>query len=154
MKKLLFVALLLVASTAFAQDGYIELLRSDIRTEKIAIVTDVMQLSGEQSEQFWKVYKEYDHEMSKVNDLRIALIKDYAEHYEKMTDEKALEIIAKSSEFQDKRMDLRKKYFQEFLEVLPATKAARFMQLDHQISLLIDLQIAAELPLIPTEDDQ
>jgi len=153
MKKLLFVALLLVASTSYAQDGYIELLRSDLRTEKIAIVTDVMQLSGEQSEEFWKVYKDYDHEMSKVNDLRVALIKDYAENYERMTDEKALEIIAKWSEFQDKRMALRKQYFAKFLEVLPATKAAKFMQLDHQISLLVDLQIAAEIPLIPTEDD-
>ena len=110
-------------------------------------------LSGEQSEEFWKVYKDYDHEMSKVNDLRIAVIKDYAENYDKMTDEKALEIIAKSTEFLDKRMALRKKYFAKFLEVLPATKAAKFMQLDHQISLLVDLQIAAELPLIPTEDD-
>jgi hypothetical protein len=154
MKKLLLVvALLLVSSTAYAQDGYIELLRSDIRTEKIAIITEVMQLEGEQSEAFWAVYKEYDHAMSKINDIRVAMIKDYAENFDKITDEKALEIAATWFEFQENRMALRKEYFKEFQEVLPAAAAAKFLQLDHQISLLIDLQVAAAIPLIQPKGD-
>ena len=149
MKKLLIAAALLtVSSAAHGQDGYIELLRSDIRTEKIAIITEVMELSGEQSESFWAVFKEYDHEMSKVNDLRVALIKNYAENFENITDKKAQDLVTQWFDFQDKRMTLRKKYFKEFQIVLPAATAAKFLQLDHQLSLLIDLQIAAQIPLI------
>ena len=143
------LGLLCAFSLAHAQEeGYIELLRSDARTEKIAIVTEVMQLSGKESEAFWAIYKEYDREVSKVNDMRIALIKNYAENYETITDEKADELVAKWFEFQDKRMALKKKYFVEFRKALPAATAAKFLQLDHQINLVIDLQIAANMPLI------
>jgi len=152
MKKIFIIAALLavsVAGTANAQEeGYIELLRSDIRTGKIAIVTEVMQLQGEQSEAFWPIYKEYDHEMSKLTDMRLATIKDYAENYEKMTDEKARELIASSFEWMEKRLALRKAYFVKFQEALPAATAAKFIHLDHQISLFIDLQVAANIPLI------
>ena len=149
MKKLVIAAMLFAATTAYAgQEGYIELLRSDVRTKKIAIITQVMQFNDEQSEAFWPIYKEYELALSKVNDQRVALIKDYAKNYETMTDEKAAEIADKWFEFQNRRMSVRKSYFTRFKEALPAATATRFLQLDHQISLLIDLQIASEIPLI------
>ena len=61
MKKLLFVALLLVASTAYAQDGYIELLRSDIRTEKIAVITDITQRYLESFSDMDNLVGEYEY---------------------------------------------------------------------------------------------
>jgi hypothetical protein len=88
-----------------------------------------MDFSDEQSEAFWPIFKEYDHAMNKVNDLRVALIKNYAENYETMTDVKAAELVAQSFDFQDQRMKLRKTYFKKFEKVLPATQAAKFMQL-------------------------
>jgi len=150
MKKFIVVMALLATATAVqAQDeGYIELLRSDIRTTKIAVITEVMQLEGEQSEAFWSVYKEYDHEMSKINDKRLAVIKDYAKNFENITDEKATELVNGSLAFLQARLDLQKKYFKEFQTALPAALAAKFIQLDRQIMLLIDLQIAANVPLI------
>ena len=43
MKKLFVVlALLLVAKTAYAQEQYAELLMSDIKTEKVAVITEAM----------------------------------------------------------------------------------------------------------------
>ncbi len=38
------------------------------------------------------------------------------------------------------------RYYERFKSVLPAKTAARFLQVEHQILLLMDLQIAASLP--------
>ena len=60
MKKLIFLALLLsCARVGYAQEEYMELLRSDVKTQRVAIVTEVMQLKGDQADKFWAVYRDY-----------------------------------------------------------------------------------------------
>jgi hypothetical protein len=149
MKKLLFVIIFVLANTVgHAQDAYIELLRSDIKTKKVAIITEVMQFTNEQAKAFWPVYREYDLELSKMGDARIALIRDYAQNYETMTDEKAKELIQRALKLEERRTKLKKRYFKKFDKALSSTTVAKFFQLENQINLLIDLQIASELPLI------
>ena len=148
MKKLLVVTLLLFASNAVAQEQYMELLRSDLRTQKVAIVTEVMQFTQEEGDKFWPIYREYEGELTKIGDMQIALIKDYAAHWENMTDAKSKEIVTQWFDIQDKELMLRKSYFKKFEKVLSATDAARFLQVENQIGLLIDLQMAMEIPLI------
>ena len=49
---------------------------------------------------------------------------------------------------EENRTDLKKKYFERFREALSPIQAARFLQTENQINLLIDLQIASQIPLI------
>jgi hypothetical protein len=44
------------------------------------------------------------------------------------------------------RVDLNKKYFKEFNKVLPAHTAVRFFQPENRLDLILDLQLAANLP--------
>jgi predicted GH43/DUF377 family glycosyl hydrolase len=149
MKRLLFVIVFVLATTVgYAQDAYIELLRSDVKTKKVAIITEVMQFTDEEARTFWPVYREYEVEFAKIGDARIALIKDYAQNYETMTDEKAKELVQKALKLEGRRTKLKRKYFRKFDRVLSSKKVAKFFQLENQINLLIDLQIASELPLI------
>ena len=149
MKRLLFVIVFVLATTVgYAQDAYIELLRSDVKTKKVAIITEVIQFTNEEAKVFWPVYREYDFELSKIGDGRLELIKDYAQNYETMTDEKARDLVERALKLEGKRTKLKKKYFKKFDKVLPSKTVAKFFQLENQINLLIDLQIASELPLI------
>ena len=149
MKKLIFVALLLsFARVGYAQDEYMQLLRSDVKTQRVAIVTSVMQLSGEEADKFWAVYQDYEYEASKIGDQRVALIKDYAAAYESMSDAKAAELMGRAFAIDQERLTLEKKYYGEFEKAVGATTAAKFMQVDNQLSLLIDLQISQSLPLV------
>ncbi len=66
--------------------AYVELLRSDIRAQKVAIITEVMQFTEAEDAKFWPVYREYETELAKINDDRIALIKQYADSYTSLTD--------------------------------------------------------------------
>jgi hypothetical protein len=45
-------------------------------------------------------------------------------------------------------VQLRLKYFPTFQKVLPGKKAARFFQIDRRIGVLMDLQLASEIPLV------
>ena len=150
MKKTIMVTMLLmfVVSIAYANDAYLELLRQDVRTEKVGLITEIMEFSDEESEVFWPIYREYELELAKLTDSRIALIKDYAKNYDSLSDEKADEIVNSALKLRAKRHDLVKKYYKKFKKALSAKRAAMFIQLEMQINTLIDLQIAAELPLI------
>ncbi|UCF65410.1 MAG: hypothetical protein JSW33_06155 [bacterium] len=154
MKKFVILFLLVSSVSLFAQDDFIELLRQDLKTQKVAVITETMNFTEAESNAFWPVYREYDFEATKLADERLAIIKDYAQNFENMTDVKAKELIDRSMKNQENRLKLRKKYFKEFLKVLPGIKAARFAQVENQIGLLLDLQIAAELPLVEAPEEQ
>ena len=151
MKKMIFGLIVLMSVSLYAQtaDTYLELLRSDIKTHKKAVIAEAMELDELQSEKFWPIYREYEFEGAKLNDLRIGIIKEYATQFETLTDEKADELINKSYDFDEDRLDLSKKYYNKVKKVLGAKKAGKFSQLINRLNMLIDIQIAAELPLIP-----
>jgi hypothetical protein len=149
MKKLLLISFLLSFTSVFAQDidSYIELLKSDLKTDKKAIITEVMQFDETQSAAFWPIYKEFEYELDKLSEKRIANIKDFAANYDVLSDEKANQLIETAFDFQDDRLDLNKKYHEKFAEALGPIVAAKYMQLEYEIQLLIDLSINSNLPL-------
>ncbi len=146
---LVLVSMILAAGAAFAQgaEQYIELLRSDLKTERVAIITEAMQFTPEEGEVFWPIYREYELQVAKIGDRRIALIKEFATIFDTMTDEIAEDLIKNSIKIDEDTLKLEKKYIKKFNKVLPARRVARYAQIDHRINMLIDIQIAAALPL-------
>ena len=71
-----------------------------MRSQKSSVMSDVMQLDPDQAAKFWPIYRDYDAELAKVKDLRIANIKEYAASYNQLTDDKADELIHNSMAFQ------------------------------------------------------
>ena len=128
--------------------AYIDLLRRDVRQEKAEIMGSVMLLSAQDATKFWPIYSEYDAQLTKLNDQRVENIKEYARTYEQMTDEKADELIQKSLAYQKQRAELLAQTYDQVKQALGATTAARFAQVEHQLLLIIDLQIASSLPLV------
>ncbi len=128
--------------------AYIELLRTDIRKEKTQITGDVMQLDADQSAKFWPIYKEFETDFSALGNKVVAVIKDYAENYLKMTDEVADGIANQILAIELQRNELKKKYYERFKSALGAIAATRFLQVENQLERLVDLQVAAGLPVI------
>jgi hypothetical protein len=126
---------------------YIDLMRKDVRSQKSAIMDTVMQLDPDQAAKFWPIYRDYDAELKKLNDLRVANIKEYAKSYNNLTDAKADELIQNSISYQKQRMDLLAKYYDRVKASLGAVAAARFVQVEQQLLLIIDLQIDSSLPI-------
>jgi hypothetical protein len=128
-------------------EEYVQLLRSDVRQQKAEIMGAMMQLSAGDAAKFWPIYSDYDAALEKVNDMRVANIQQYARDYRQLTDDEADELIRKAADYQKQRSELLAQYYGRVKDSLGAVTAARFIQVEHQLLLLIDLQIDASLPL-------
>jgi hypothetical protein len=129
-------------------DADIELLRADVRQEKAEMLGAVMQLSAPDAAKFWPIYEQYDTELAKLNDQRVANIEEYASTYDQMTDEKADELIGKGLAFRKQRSELLAKYYELVKQSLGGITAARFVQVEDQLLLIVDLQIYSSLPIV------
>ena len=154
MKKTVLVSLAIIFSSVqlFAQsdDDYIEIVRDVLKTEKKAAIAEVMELSDAESGSFWELYNEYNFELSKVQNERIALIKDFAANYEKMTNEKADELWNGVLSFQQDALKLKKKYYKKFKKIMPVGKAAMYFQAENKIEAMVNASLALEIPFIET----
>lgn len=128
--------------------AYVELLRSDVRGQKIAILTDVMNFTEAEDAAFWPIYREYELELTTLNDERVTLIKKYADSYGSITDGIADDLIRKALDLEARRHTLKAKAYERVKSALSAKTAARFLQVEHQLLSIIDLQIASSLPVL------
>ncbi len=149
----LFLTMAITCRIAGAADAnpekYLELLRSDLRTQKVAVVTKAMDLSATDSDKFWPIYREYSLKLSKISDDRIANIKAYAASYDTMTNDKAAELVKGAQKTNRNRFDLQSDYFKKISKATSTVVGARFLQVESVINNLMDLQIGLQLPLVP-----
>ncbi len=136
------------AATPTVSDQDIQLLREDIRSQKKQIVAANLQLSDAEATKFWPVYDAYTQETIKIGDQRYALIKEYAQTYDTMTDVQAKSLIKRWAAVDQQFVSLRTQWMPKFEAVVPGKKAALFFQLDRRVALLIDLQLASMIPMV------
>ena len=136
---------------AFAQatpEMYLELLRSDVRAARVEILTDALELSDAEGTVFWPIFREYDTELMKLGDRRLALIKSFVASLASATDEQISSFAKESFALQSKRLKLRRKYHGKVTKAVSPKVAARFIQVENVMGMMIDIQVAAELPLV------
>jgi hypothetical protein len=107
-----------------------------------------MQLTNTEAQKFWPVYDQYTVETTKLNDYRLALVKEYAENYAAITDDQAQSLLTRWTGADESVVALRLKYIPLFQNVVPAKKVTRFFQLDRRIGMMVELQMASGIPLV------
>ena len=149
MKSIILFLLFSFSSILIGQDiSYLEYLRTDLPEQKREIIAETMELIVEQAEIFWLIYTEYELELSKLSGERLKVIRDYSENYYSLTDEVAARLASKKYELEQKRTDLLWKYYNKFKTELNPIDAAMFYQVESQLIMLIDVQVAGEIPII------
>ena len=129
-------------------DQDIQMLRSDLRSAKKQIIAQNMTLTDAQAEKFWPIYDAYSQEMIKLNDTRFALIKEYADTYNTMTDAQANSLMKRQVALDQSFVQLRQAWIPKFEKVISPKQTLLFFQLDRRIALLTDLQLASVIPLV------
>ena len=134
--------------------SYIELLRTDLNAQRRQIINETMQLDDKQARIFWPIYNDYEANLDKLGDEKLAIVQEYATNFLTMTNEKADELAQRVMALDDQRMALRRKYYDLMKKSLPAILVVRFFQVENQIQLLVDLKIASNLPIIETAEQK
>jgi len=128
--------------------AYMELLRADLRRQKTNLMDQVMQFDPDEAAKFSPIYKEHNAELTRIGDRKLAMIKKYTENYDNMTDALADELMREAIQIDQQRHDLMVKTYQQMKGALGGVSAARFLQVENQLLMLIELQVASSLPVV------
>jgi len=133
--------------TQWSPDQDIQLLKSNIRSQKKQIVAANMVLTDAEAEKFWPVYDRYATDLAKIYDTKIALLQEYLENSDSMSGEQAETYLRRRAAVEEDVMQLRLKYLPEFRKVLSGRQATLFYQIDWRLDLMINLQLA-QAPMV------
>jgi len=125
-----------------------ELMRSDIRTKKAALISDRMKFTDREAAAFWPVYRQYEADLAAINDKKMSIMKDYVGNHDALTSQQAKQLAENVFDVDQKTLDLRAKCFGALEKAMPAKTVVRWLQLERRLQLLIDAQLAKDLPAI------
>ena len=123
------------------------LLRRDVSSIKKELIAAHLRFTNGESTRAWQVYEQYLTEMNKINGTKTAILKQYSQEYDTMTDDQAGDLICRWLEADVEQAKLLQQFAGIFRKVLPGKKAATFLQLERRISMMMDVQLTSELPL-------
>jgi len=129
-------------------DDTVQLMRQDIRSQRKKIVAANLPLTEAEAVKFWPVYDRYVVDHSKIYDTRYALIKEYAQNYNTITDEQANSFIKRWTTTEQEMAQLRLQWMPEFEKVISPKKTAMFYQIDRRLGLMVELQLSSQIPLV------
>ena len=157
MKKLLWsviVAFAFVGASGYAQDKSAEMnmqiLRDKLKADKKVLVAANMQLTDAETKAFWPIYDAYQNDLKAINERLGNAILDYADAYKAgpISDATAKKFLDEAIAIDDAEARLRRDYAAKLTKALPATQAARYLQIESKIRAAIRYEMAAAIPLI------
>ena len=157
-KAVVFLIAVLFVIPVFAQSApadkpadNMQFLRDKIKADKKLIVAENMQLTESEAKGFWPVYEAYQKELAAINKRTVAMIKSYADAWntKSMNNEKAKKLTADFLAIQSDEVKQMQSYVPKLNKVLPATKVARYVQIENKIRAIIRYELASEIPLVP-----
>jgi Spy/CpxP family protein refolding chaperone len=129
-------------------DQDVDLLRKDVRSQKKQIIAANLKLTDAEAEKFWPIYDQYTAELVKINDAKYAAIKEYAQNYDNLSADQATALTKQIIGVDESVAQLRQRYVPLVNKVLPGKKTALFFQLDRRLVMLIDIQLATQIPMV------
>ena len=115
------------------------------------VVAEAMQLTEAESAAFWPLYREYRAEMDKLGDGIVKLVLEYADAYPNVPEDRAEKLLKDYFALEKDLVNVRAKYLKKIAKVLPASKVLRFAQLENRLDLVLRLQMASAVPLVPAD---
>ncbi len=153
-----FVALglaLVIAAPAVAQTNAptstnMEILAQKLKADKKLLVAQSVGLTEAEGKGFWPIYDQYQADLDKINQRLKTAIVGYANDYNAntMTDAKAAALTNEAISIDEALVALKKSYAQKLTGVIPATKIARFIQVENKIRAQINYELAAGIPFV------
>jgi len=132
----------------------IEVLRGDLKANRKAVIAENMQLTEQESEAFWPLYRSYRADVDKVTDHMVELVLEYADLYTNVPEQKASEMLGQYTRMEADLLEVKHKYLKKFEKVLPPSNVFRFAQLDNRYDLATRVQMATSIPLMSTSPPQ
>ena len=144
----LIILVTIFSTTSFADQ--LEESRIELEAKKKVQISKSLELTSEQSNQFWDIYADYERELGQSTKNSFDLIRKFSNSYENetITEQDATNMLAAFFRIEARKLQTKQSYLSRYKEALPAKKVFRFYQIDNKIDSLIRCDIARKLPLI------
>mgnify|MGYP003404248258 CR=1 FL=1 len=151
------IAASLVAVPAFAQtagsaDTNMEIFMQKIKADKKLLVASNMGLTDAEGKDFWPLYDAYQKDLQQVNERLGKTINAYAEAYNEgkgtVSNDTAKKLLDEAISVEEQEVKLKRANAEKVGKVLPATKTARYIQIENKIRAVIKFEIAKQIPLV------
>ena len=129
-------------------DDVLKALRSDLQGNRADIVAKNITLTAEQAAKFWPMFDAYQKEQNAIMDAQLKGVLQYVDGFATLDDASALSLVNTHLTNDSRMVALRQKWLAEFQKILPAKLAARVIQIDRRLSLAVQTEISARIPLI------
>jgi hypothetical protein len=129
-----------------------EILKEKVKADKKLVVAANMNLTDAEAKAFWPLYEGYQKELEQINQRLGATIKSYADAHNagrgEISNEQAKKILGDALAVEESEVKLRRSYAAKLGKVLPATKVARYLQIENKIRSIVKFELAAQIPLV------
>ena len=147
------VVAVLFAGSAMAQstnDTNMEILKQKIKADKKLLVAGNMDLNDAEGKQFWPLYDSYQKELEQLNQKLGKTITEYAEAFNKgpVPNDTAKKLMSEVLNVEEQEVKLKRSYAEKVGKVLPAMKAARYIQIENKIRAVVKAELAQAIPLV------
>ena len=138
------------AGAAKAGTTNMDILRQKIKADKKLVVAENLKLTDAEGAAFWPVYDAYQKDLQAINQRMTAAILAYADAYNKgpVSDAVAKKLLDEAVAIDEAEVKLKSSAVPKILAVLPATKAARYIQIENKIRAVVRYELAANIPLV------
>jgi len=129
-----------------------EILKEKIKADKKLVVASNMNLTDAEAKNFWPLYDGYQKELEQINQRLLTTVKSYADAYNagkgEISNDTAKKLLADALGVEESEVKLRQSYAAKLGKVLPATKVARYLQIESKIRAIVRFELAAQIPLV------
>ena len=127
-----------------------EILVAKLKADKKLLVAQTVGLTDAEGKAFWPVYDACQAELEGINKRLKAGIASYATDFNAgtMTDAKAAALIAEVFSIEEALLASKKSCAAKLNGVIPATKIARYVQVENKIRAQINYELAAAIPFV------
>ena len=149
----MLITLCVLRALNLAQDkstNNLESIHEKLKADKKLIVAKYLELTESEAKKFWPVYEEYQKDLQKLNERLRSLLESYATEYQSnsLTDDKAKKLLDEWIALDRDEASHRKTYAAKVLKVLPAKKAARYLQIENEARMIVKYDLAKTVPLV------
>ena len=127
-----------------------EILRQKLKADKKLVVAQNLQLTDAEGAAFWPVYETYQKDLEQINQRLATVVKAYADAYTKgpVTNDTAKKLLDEAVAIDEAEAKLKTTSVPKILAALPATKAARYIQIENKIRAAVRYELAEGIPLV------
>ncbi|GAB5564538.1 MAG: hypothetical protein Wins2KO_16010 [Winogradskyella sp.] len=129
MKRTITVLILLVSLSGFAQRGG-KMMHERIKSQKIAFITERLNLTSEEAEKFWPIYNEIEEKKHELREK--SSLKKIGKRPADMTEAEADILLQEMLKMKDERHALDKELISKLSDVISSKKIIALMRAERE----------------------